>query len=76
MADPVNVLKLAGSYSSERESSVWNSLDDNLRTLYTLYQSTDFIANFQKFLIELYTPLMEYVGWDAGKGEGNVDLMY
>jgi len=65
------VLKAVEAFSSESNYTVWSDLSSNLFSLSLLLQYTSFHDNFKAFLRQLYSPVMDTVGWDAKDGEGS-----
>ena len=65
------VLKVVEAFSTESNYTVWSDLSSNLVSLSLLLQYTAFHDSFKAFLRQLYSPVMDSVGWDAKDGEGS-----
>ncbi len=66
-------LKLADSYKSERDSSVWGDLSSNLKGMENLIIDESYLDNFQEFARGLFQGLVSHVGWQSRESEGHLD---
>jgi len=56
---------ILSGYRNEDNYTVWNDLDSHLSTLSIIIQNTDYLDAFKKFVLALYKPLGDKLGWDA-----------
>lgn len=64
-----NFLDLMKGYKDETDYTVWSNIDQNLSGLGVILQNTDQYEDFKKFLLKLYKPLGDKLGWEAAEGE-------
>jgi len=65
-----NFLDLLNGYKEEMNCTVWNDIDSNLGCLGILMQNTDAIDQYKKFILKLYKPVGDKLGWEPKDGEG------
>lgn len=64
-----NFLNLMKGYKDETDYTVWSNIDQNLSCLGIILQNTDQYEDYKKFLLKLYKPLGDKLGWEAAEGE-------
>lgn len=59
--DFLNILK---GYKNELNYTVWSDINSNISSLGIIIQNTNYFKSFQDFVIRLYKPISEKLGWD------------
>ena len=66
-----NFLDLLKGYTKEENYTVWNDIDCNLGCLGILIQNmSDVIEPYRNFILKLYKPVFEKLGWEPQENEG------
>lgn len=66
----VKVLELLSAYANEKEFTVWKTLVSCLATLNRLISNTDYHDKFKKFAMDIFTNIVDELGWEPHPDEG------
>ena len=66
----IDFLEILSGYTEERNYTVWSDLDSNLGQLSVILQNTEAFESYQSYIIKLYRPVFDEIGWDAQENEG------
>lgn len=69
-SETTNFLDLLSGYQNEDNYTVWADIDANLSNLAILMQNTDAFESFKQFVLKLYKPVADSLGWEPKDGEG------
>lgn len=58
----------------EKDYTVWRNLNFNLTSILLLLQGTTAHQPFQQFLINLFKPTFEHIGWNPKEREGLFEI--
>jgi len=68
-------LEILKAYANETNYTVWNDITSNLRRISMLLQYTELDSFFRTFMLEVFKPLGERLGWEEKSGEGHLDAL-
>jgi len=68
-------LDLLKGYTSETNYTVWNDIDSNLGSLSILMQNTDSFEQYRQFILKLYKPIVDLLGWEPQPSEDHLTGM-
>ena len=66
----VDFLNILSSFKNETNYTVWSDIDSNISSLGVIIQNTNYYKSFQDFVIWLYKPVLEKLGWDPRADDG------
>lgn len=69
------VLELIDAYRTETNYTVWSSITNSLIKLKTLLSHTTVNKRFDEYVIQLYAPIANRLGWDCKAGENHLDTL-
>ncbi|XP_037041588.1 puromycin-sensitive aminopeptidase-like [Bradysia coprophila] len=69
------VLELIDAYQTETNYTVWSSITNSMIKLQTLLSHTTVDERFDKYVIALYEPIANRLGWDCKTGENHLDTL-
>jgi len=69
------VLSLVKAFANESEYTVWEDICSHLLSVGFLLSSERFYADYERFVRNLLTPIKNVLGWDAKKGESDLDTL-
>lgn len=70
-----NFLDLLKGFTEEDNYTVWNDIDGNLSCLGILMQNTDASEQFRKYILKLYKPVADKLGWEPQENEDHLTGM-
>ncbi|CAH1790124.1 unnamed protein product, partial [Owenia fusiformis] len=73
VASTVDVLKVVEAFQNETNYTVWSDLSSNLASLKVILQYTDYYDEYKRFARNLFSKVMQILGWDKKEGEGHLD---
>lgn len=71
-----NFLELLSGYQNEDNYTVWADIDGNLSRLSVLMQNTDNFDSFKDYVLKLYKPVADRLGWEPKEDEGWKDFIF
>ena len=66
----IDFLNILSSFKNETNYTVWSDIDNNISSLGVIIQNTYYYKSFQDFVIRLYKPVFEKLGWDPKEDDG------
>ena len=66
----VDFLNILTGYKNETNYTVWSDIDSNISSLGVIIQNTNFYESFKDFVIRLYKPVFEKLGWNPRADDG------
>lgn len=70
-----NFLDLLSGYQQEENYTVWNDIDCNLGHLAIIMQNTDSFEQYKQFVLKLYKPVADKLGWEPKENEDHLTGM-
>ena len=70
VSSTVDFLNILSGYKNETNYTVWSDIDNNISSLGVIIQNTNYYKSFQDFVIRLYKPVLEKLGWDPRADDG------
>ena len=70
VSSTVDFLNILSGYKNETNYTVWSDIDNNISSFGVIIQNTNYYKSFQDFVIRLYKPVLEKLGWDPRADDG------
>lgn len=74
-APTTDVLKLTEAYRNESNYTVWSSITNSLLKLQILLSHTTVQNQFHAYVVRLYKPIADRLGWDGKSEESHLDTL-
>jgi len=71
----VDGLRLLKSYKNEDSYIVWNNISQVIGNLSVVISDTDFYAEWEKFILDLFSVVKSSVSWDPVEGESHLSTL-
>jgi len=62
-------------YKDETDYSIWSDVASKLGTILFLFPEDKFLEKINKFTLDLFSKILEKVGWDKKEGEGHIGAL-
>ena len=72
LIDYLNVIKL---YKTEKDYTVWLDLASNINQIKLILSNEKYNSKLDQFTLNLFSQILEYVGWDEKKNEKHTDSL-
>lgn len=66
----IDFLNILTGYKNETNYTVWSDIDSNISSLGVIIQNTNYYESFQDFLIRIYKPVLQKLGWEPRADDG------
>ena len=66
----IDFLNILSGYKNETSYTVWSEIDNNISSLGVIIQNTNYYESFQDFLIRIYKPVLQKLGWEPRADDG------
>jgi len=68
-------LRLLSAYKAEDSYIVWNNISSHLSQLATVISDQDYYADFDRFVLDLFSERKAVTAWDPVEGESHLDTL-